>query len=70
MLHIFKHAMKVFHFQDIVYQNEKITSKFYFISRKNVDISDITSKFLYEIFVRKEFPYPNLPVLFVKNCEY
>ena len=53
MLHIFKHAKKVFHFHDIVNQNVKITSKFDFISRKNVDISDITSKFLYEIFVRK-----------------
>ena len=58
MLHIFKHAMKVFHFQDIVYQNVKITSKFDFISRKNVDISDITSKILYEIFVRKKFHTP------------
>ena len=58
MLHIFKQAMKVFHFQDIVYQNVKITSKFDFISRKNVDISDVTSKFLYEIFVRKKFHTP------------
>ena len=65
MLHIFKHAMKVFHFQDIVYQNVKISSKFDFISRKNVDISEITSKFC-----MKKIQYPKLPVLFVKNFEY
>ena len=46
MFHIFKHVMKVFNFQDVVYQNVKMTSKFDFISRKCVDISEITSKFL------------------------
>ena len=58
MLHIFKHVMKVFSFQDIIYQNVKMTSKFDFISRKCVDISEITSKFLYEMFVRKKFHIP------------
>ena len=50
--------MKVFNFQDVVYQNVKMTSKFDFISRKCVDISEITSKFLYEMFVRKKFHIP------------
>ena len=58
MLHIFKHVMKVFSFQDIVYQNVKMTSKFDFIARKCVDISEITSKFLYEMFVQKKFHIP------------
>ena len=70
MLHILKHVMKVFSFQDIVYQNVKMTSKFDFIARKCVDISEITSKFLYEMFVRKKISHPNLSVLFVKNFEY
>ena len=40
------------------YQNVKMTSKFDFIARKCVDISEITSKFLYEMFVQKKFHIP------------
>ena len=58
MLHNFSHVMKVFNFQDVVYQNENMTSKFDFISRRCVDISKITSKFLYEIIVRKKIHIP------------
>ena len=47
--------MKVFNFQDIVYQNVNMTSKFDFISGGYVDIYEITSKFVYDMFVRKSF---------------
>ena len=55
MLHIFKHVMKVFNFQDVVYQNVKMTSKFDFISRGCVDISKITSKFYMKCLCEKNF---------------
>ena len=62
--------MKVFNFQDVVYQNVKMISKFDFISRRCVDISEITSKFLYEMFVRKKNSYPNISVLSVENFDH
>ena len=58
MFHIFKHVMKVFNFQDVVYQNVKMTSKFDFISRRCVDISEITSKFYMKCLYEKKFHIP------------